>query len=75
MVGYWLVLEQPQAAVTDEQGRFRIKNLPAGAHRFTVWHERVGYLDRALQVTIEPDETTRHEPVRVPADRLGPPAR
>jgi hypothetical protein len=75
MVGYALMLSHPYASVTDPKGRFRIENLPAGEHRFTVWHERVGYLDRAFEVTVEPNQTTALEPVEVPADALRPRSR
>lgn len=77
MRGYILVRPNPYMAVTDEQGRFEIKNLPAGEHEFRVWHERKGYLpaqagwSRGLfKANIQPGETTDLGEIRVPAKLL-----
>jgi hypothetical protein len=45
----WLVVrEDPYAAVTDKDGRFTIKNLPAGKElEFRLWQEAAGYLKNA----------------------------
>ncbi|MDG2014402.1 MAG: hypothetical protein P8J33_12920 [Pirellulaceae bacterium] len=43
-----LVREEPYAAVTDEDGSFTIKNIPAGEWKFQFWHTTRGYL-RALE--------------------------
>lgn len=53
MFAYWLVLDHPYAAATDKDGKFTIKNLPAGSHTLRIWHERAGYLDRSYKVTVE----------------------
>jgi len=39
-----LVSENPYFAVTNENGEFSIKNIPAGEWEFQVWHEKAGYL-------------------------------
>jgi hypothetical protein len=70
MIAYWLVLDHPYMAVTDEQGRFKIENLPEGEHVFTVWQERVGYINREFKVTVKKGQTTKLEPVKVPAAKL-----
>lgn len=44
MSACWLVVDHPYAAVTDEQGKFRIEGLPPGEHKFTVWQENMGYI-------------------------------
>ncbi len=36
-----LVLTNPYFAVVDEQGRFSIRNVPAGTYQVRAWHERV----------------------------------
>lgn len=54
MCAWWIVLDHPYCAVTDVRGRFTIKNLPVGDHELTIWHERVGYLTKNLQVTVVP---------------------
>lgn len=58
MSAYLLLLDHPYAAVTDAQGRFHINHLPVGTHSFRVWHERAGYIQRDLQITITGGEMT-----------------
>jgi hypothetical protein len=41
----WVVIRaNPYMAVTDEDGKFEIKNLPAGSHKFMFWQEQAGYV-------------------------------
>lgn len=75
MKAYWLVMDHPYAAVTDEKGNFTIKNLPVGDHEFRIWHERPGYVymkegtkDR-LKLTVEAGEN-KVEPVTVKLSQL-----
>ncbi len=63
MLAYWLILDHPYSAITQMDGSFEIKNLPAGTHTFRVWHERVGYLERKLSVVIQDGETTELTPM------------
>jgi hypothetical protein len=58
MRAFHLVLDHPFAAVSGEDGTFRIEGVPAGDHEFKVWHEKKGYLERKLKVTIKPNEET-----------------
>ena len=58
MSAYWLVLDHPHAAITAKDGRFVIRQLPVGTHEFKVWHERVGYVNKSLSVTIESQQQT-----------------
>lgn len=53
MQAWHLPLDHPYGAVTNENGEFSIRDLPAGKHKFTVWHE--GSTLREVEVTIEPD--------------------
>jgi hypothetical protein len=39
MTGYVRIFDHPYYAVTDEDGKFEIKNAPAGKFRLVVWHE------------------------------------
>lgn len=40
----WIgVFDHPYFAITDADGRFEIKQVPAGNCRIVVWHESVGY--------------------------------
>ena len=61
MLAWHLPLDHSFAAVTDEQGRFTIEGLPPGEHRLTLWHERAGYLAKALAVEVREGETTEIE--------------
>ena len=49
MKGVLLVRDEPYVAITDKDGNFEIKNVPAGEWNFQFWHEKAGYM-RDLQV-------------------------
>lgn len=44
MLAYWMVLDHPYFAVTDEHGNFEIKNVPAGAQNVVVWQESAQFV-------------------------------
>lgn len=44
MSAYVVIRDNPYFAVTDEDGRFEIKNVPAGKWTFQFWHEKCGYV-------------------------------
>jgi len=48
-MGAWVVVkDHPYAAVSDDKGKFEIKNLPAGTElEFVLWQEKSGYLKNA----------------------------
>ena len=52
------MLDHPYMAITDSEGRFEIKALPIGKHKFRIWHERADLLERSYEVEIRADETT-----------------
>ncbi|MBS0204215.1 MAG: M48 family metalloprotease [Planctomycetes bacterium] len=66
-----LPLDHPFAAVTDANGRFQIAGLPPGDYSFVVWHERTGYLERKLAVTVKAGKTTQPA-LAYPIDRFAP---
>ncbi len=66
---YLLLLDHPFMAVTDAEGRFEIADLPAGTHEFKVWHERAGYLDKKLEVTVD-DQPLKPLALAYPAERV-----
>jgi plastocyanin len=70
MSARWLVVDHPYAAITDKDGKFTIKGLPAGDHEFTLWHEKVGYVEKELEVKINGGKTTDLKTVKVAADRF-----
>ncbi len=49
MVGWLVVKDHPYVAVTDEHGRFELKNLPSGEHTFVVWHELPGFVQEVTR--------------------------
>ncbi len=52
MLGYIGVVDHPYFAVSGADGRFEIKNLPAGEYTLEVWHEKLG--TQTQKVKIEP---------------------
>jgi plastocyanin len=44
MSSWWMVLDHPYFAVTDDKGYFEIKNVPAGTQKVVVWQEAVGFV-------------------------------
>lgn len=46
MTGWVVVKDHPYMAVTDENGEFEIKGIPAGKWTFQFWQEKSGYLDK-----------------------------
>jgi len=49
MTGWLVVKDHPYVAVTDEHGRFEMKNLPTGEHTFVVWHEQPSYVQEVTR--------------------------
>ncbi|MBD3675634.1 MAG: hypothetical protein HUJ26_19150 [Planctomycetaceae bacterium] len=58
MTAWWMVVDHPYAAVTNEKGEFEIGELPDGEHDFRVWHEKAGYLEKKLSVTVKGGKVT-----------------
>jgi hypothetical protein len=48
MKGIILVQDHPYMAVTDEDGKFELKNLPAGKLYIKVWQEKAGWIKEVL---------------------------
>jgi hypothetical protein len=41
MSAFIIVVETPYFSVTDQNGKYKIDNLPPGKHELAVWHERM----------------------------------
>jgi hypothetical protein len=54
MNAYAGVLDHPYFAVTGEDGKFSIKNLPPGSYKLTAWHEKAG--SKTVDVTVAAKE-------------------
>jgi len=50
MAGWIVVTGHPYYAVTDDQGAFKIDNVPPGKHTVEVWHETLGKATREVEV-------------------------
>ncbi len=62
MKAYLMVFDHPFFAVTDADGSFEIKGIPAGEQFVVLWQERVGYVNpekaKGKPVTVKAGETT-----------------
>jgi hypothetical protein len=82
MKGYVFVQEHPYMAVSAEDGKFEIKNVPAGKRAFAFWHEGANFLkdlkigggttDRrgSVELAIKAGETLDLGDIKVPAALL-----
>ena len=57
MHAYWLSMDEPYYAVTDDNGNFTITELPAGDYEVEVWHETLG--KQTQKVTIQGGQDTK----------------
>ena len=55
MHGWWFVAGNPYYAVTDDGGKFEIKDVPPGAYTLEMWQEKLGTQRR--KVTVESGKT------------------
>jgi plastocyanin len=55
MHGFMQVSDNPYLAVTDAEGNFSIKDIPAGTYKVKIWHEALGEQEKS--VTIAPNKT------------------
>jgi RNA polymerase sigma factor (sigma-70 family) len=76
MSGFVWAFDHPYAAVTDADGKFEIKDAPAGKWRLAVWHEGVGYLGgpagrlgTKLTIPESPAGTLELDPLSFDSDR------
>jgi hypothetical protein len=42
-----VIKDHPYAAISQQDGKIQIKNLPVGTHSFAIWHERMGIIKDA----------------------------
>jgi plastocyanin len=77
MKAYWLILDNPYFAVTDAQGNFEIKDVPAGSQKLVVWQESLnknGMLTAPTgdPITVKANETTTLPDFKIEASRVQP---
>lgn len=51
MSAFIVVVQSPYFAVTDQDGRFTIRNVPPGRHRLVVWHEKTKPQLKGIEVS------------------------
>ena len=71
MKAYWLVLDNPYFAVTDDKGNFEIKNVPAGTQKVVVWQEADAFVTptSGQDVTIAANGDTTQD-FTIPASKV-----
>lgn len=71
MLAYHFPIDHQFAALSAADGSFEIKDLPAGEHKFRVWHEGCDgkYISRSFAVSIKANETTTLD-IPYPAAKL-----
>lgn len=70
MESWALAVDHPYYAITDQSGKYEIRDIPPGTYRATIWHP---YLHDAYvqTVTVKPNETAHAEfKVAAPTGRL-----
>lgn len=67
MLAWHLPLDHPYGALTGEDGGFTIADVPAGKHKFAVWHE--GHKLGDYTVEVVPDQETPLE-IKITAAQL-----
>ena len=67
MESWAMAVNNPYYAVTDDQGAFRIENVPPGTYQMVVWHPQAGP-GVTRTITVGPDGATV-EQVALPAPR------
>ncbi len=50
MTGWIVVAPHPYYVVTDANGKFQIKNVPPGTYELEVWHEKLGAVQKQVEV-------------------------
>ena len=50
MNAYVGVLDHPYFAVTKDDGKFELKDLPAGTYTVTAWHEKLGPMTQSVTI-------------------------
>ncbi len=53
MAAYIAIMPHPWVALTDENGRFTLHNVPAGTHKIYAWHEVLGTMISEVRVDSE----------------------
>lgn len=66
MTSYVAVMTHPYFAITGEDGKFKLENLPDGAYEIEAWHEKLG--TRTANVTVHGGEARVNFSFKAPHD-------
>jgi plastocyanin len=77
MKAWWLILDNPYFAVTDDKGNFEIKDVPAGGQKLVVWQEALDkehYLTPKTgdTISVKANETTTLPDFKIEPSRVQP---
>lgn len=50
MTAWWIVTGHPYYVVTDDNGNFKLENVPPGNYKLGIWHEMLGSTSRDVAV-------------------------
>lgn len=74
MSGWLMVFDHPFYAVTDAEGNFEIKGVPAGEQNLVLWHEKVGYVTtggaRGFPVQVKAGAVTTIPPIELDPSKV-----
>jgi plastocyanin len=56
MKAWIIVAEHPYYTLTDEEGQFRLENVPEGSYRIKAWHEQLG--EQIQEITAKVNQST-----------------
>ncbi len=65
-----LPVDHPWATITNPDGTFEIKDIPAGTRDFVIWHEKLGFIRRSLSLEIPADRKFETVNITVSAEAL-----
>ncbi|MEE8448099.1 MAG: carboxypeptidase regulatory-like domain-containing protein [Thermodesulfobacteriota bacterium] len=57
MEGWLVVMDHPYYVVTDDNGAFKLSDVPAGTYKLQVWHPALGKQTR--QITVKPKQAVK----------------
>lgn len=74
MSGWIMIMDHPFVAVTDAEGNFEIKGVPAGTQNLVVWQPKAGYVTagaaRGTPVTVKAGEVTTVPPIELDPSKI-----
>ena len=70
MTAYQLPMDHPFVAITDADGKFEIADLPAGRHKFRIWHEKAGLLDKEYEIDVKGGDEPTEVEISYPAAKV-----